>query len=105
MSGSVGGTKRCEVREVELRIQQQGQSRKVEPATLGEFENLAGQLEAVWIHPDSDARLKKRIVRTLIEEVVVDVDSEGGEIIALVHCWWMSRTSTGNTGLSFLPYH
>src|SRR5207248_804124 len=47
------------VREVELRIQQQGQSRKVAPATLGEFVNLAGELEAVWNHPDSDARLKK----------------------------------------------
>jgi hypothetical protein len=73
------------VREVELRIQQQGQSRKVAPATLGEFVNLAGELEAVWNHPDSDARLKKRVVRALIEEVVVDVDSEGGEIIAVIH--------------------
>ena len=73
------------VREVELRIQQQRQSRKVAPATLEEFVNLAGELEAVWNHPDSDARLKKRIVRALIEEVVMDVDSEGGEIIAVIH--------------------
>ena len=48
------------VREVELRIQQQGQSRKVAPATLGEFVNLAGELEAVWNHPDSDARPELR---------------------------------------------
>ena len=73
------------VREFELRIQQQGQSRKGAPATLGEFVNLAGELEAVWNHPDSDARLKKRIVRAVIEEVVVDIDSEGGEIIAVIH--------------------
>ena len=73
------------VREVELRIQQQGQSRKVAPATLEEFVSLAGELEAVWNHPDSEARLKKRIVRALIEEVVVDTDSEGGEIIAVIH--------------------
>jgi hypothetical protein len=73
------------VQEVEQRIQQQVQRRKVAPATREEFENLAGELEAVWNHPESDARLKKRIVRTLIEEVVVDVDSQGGEIIALTH--------------------
>jgi hypothetical protein len=41
--------------------------------------------EAVWNHPETDARLKKRIVRTLIEEVVVDVDGQAGEIIAVVH--------------------
>ncbi len=28
----------------------------------------------MWSHPETDARLKKRIVRTLIEEVVVDID-------------------------------
>jgi hypothetical protein len=60
-------------------------ARKVAPAALGDFVNLAGELEAVWNHPDSDARLKKRIVRALVEEVVVNVDSEGGEIIAVIH--------------------
>lgn len=73
------------VQEIELRIQQQMQCRKVAPATPEEFANLAGDLEAVWDHPDSDARLKKRIVRALIEEVVVDMDAEGGEIIAVLH--------------------
>ena len=73
------------VQEIELRIQQQVQRRKVAPATQKEFESLAGELGAVWNHPESDVRLKKRIVRSLIEEVVVDVDSEGGEIIAIIH--------------------
>ena len=54
-------------------------------ATSEEFASLAGDLEAVWNHPESDARLKKRIVRALIEEVIVDMDAEGGEIIAIVH--------------------
>ena len=71
--------------EVEQRIQQQMQRRKVAPATREEFENLASEFEAVWNHPESDARLKKRIVRTLIEEVVVDVDGRAGEIVAVVH--------------------
>jgi len=73
------------VLEIEQRIQQQVQRRKVAPATREEFENLAGEFEAVWNHSESDARLKKRIVRTLMEEVVVDVDSQGGEIIAVIH--------------------
>jgi len=73
------------VQEVELRIRQQMQRREVAPATPEEFANLAVDLEAVWNHPDSDARLKKRIVRALIEEVIVDMDSEGGEIIAVLH--------------------
>jgi hypothetical protein len=73
------------VQEVELRIQQQLQRRSAEPSTEEEFVCLAGDLEAVWNHPDSDARLKKRIVRALIEEVVVDTDAAGGEITAVVH--------------------
>jgi hypothetical protein len=54
-------------------------------ATSEEFASLAGDREAVWNHPESDARLKKRIVRALIEEVIVDMDAEGGEIMAIVH--------------------
>jgi len=73
------------VQEIELRIQQQIQRRKVTPATSEEFANLARDLETVWNHPDSDARLKKRIVRALIEEVIVDMDPEGGEIVAVLH--------------------
>jgi hypothetical protein len=38
-----------------------------------------------WSHPETEARLKKRTVRTLVEDVVVDVDGQAGEIIAVVH--------------------
>jgi hypothetical protein len=34
------------------------------------FTNLAGDLRAVWTAPTTDARLKKRIVRTVIHEVM-----------------------------------
>jgi hypothetical protein len=40
----------------------------VEPSSLG---ILASNLKAIWSAPTTDARLKKRIVRTLIHEVVV----------------------------------
>jgi DNA invertase Pin-like site-specific DNA recombinase len=50
-----------------------------------EFAELASQLERVWNDPNADVRLKKRILRTLIHEVVADVDSAGGEIILVIH--------------------
>jgi DNA invertase Pin-like site-specific DNA recombinase len=54
-------------------------------ATPEEFTNLAEKLDLVWNDPRTDARLKKRIVRTLIQEVVADVDSGGGEVILVIH--------------------
>jgi hypothetical protein len=73
------------IQEIEQQIQQRVRPPELAPATREEFDRLASDLEAVWSHPKSDARLKKQIVRTLIEEVVVDVDGEGGEIIAVIH--------------------
>lgn len=75
-----------DVREVEVRIEQHereaGQRPRAEPQ---EFEELAKQLETVWNDPQTDARLKKRIVRTLIHEVVADVDSAAGEVLLVIH--------------------
>jgi hypothetical protein len=73
------------VQQLEARIEQAMRVQQASPATKEEWEALAGDLEAVWNHPDTDARLKKRIVRTLIEEVVVDVDGQAGETVAVVH--------------------
>ena len=42
-------------------------------------------LEAVWSAPTTNARLKKRIARTLIEEVVADIDDTALEIVLAVH--------------------
>jgi hypothetical protein len=50
-----------------------------------EFAELVSQLERVWNDPNADVRLKKRILRTLIHEVVADVVSAGGEIILVIH--------------------
>lgn len=72
------------VQELERRIDEAKRG-QVAPATREEFETLAGDFEAVWSHPETDARLKKRIVRTLIEEIMVDVDAQAGVIIAVIH--------------------
>jgi hypothetical protein len=54
----------------------------IEPSSLGV---LASNLKAVWSAPTTDARLKKRIVRTLIHEVVADIDDAASEIVLVVH--------------------
>jgi hypothetical protein len=41
--------------------------------------------KAVWSAPTTDARLKKRIVRTVIQEVVADIDPDAAAIVLLVH--------------------
>ena len=69
------------VRDLEARIEQHrnSQGNLVAPARE-ELAQLASDLEALWSDPEADARLKKRIVRTLIHELVVDVDAEIGEV-------------------------
>ena len=54
----------------------------VDPAALA---TLAADLKAVWTAPTTDARLKKRIIRTVIKEVVADIDPEAAEIVLVVH--------------------
>jgi DNA invertase Pin-like site-specific DNA recombinase len=64
-------------------------SSELTPASLV---TLAGDMQAVWKAPAADARLKKRIVRTLIQEVVADIDAEAAEIILVIH--WMGGVHT-----------
>ncbi len=74
------------VRELEERVEKQSHLRDGTPVpTSDEFAELATQLEAIWNDPESDSRLKKRIVRTLIEEVVVNVDEERAEVVLVIH--------------------
>src|SRR5208337_260995 len=54
----------------------------IDPAALT---SLGANLDTVWSAPTTDARLKKRIVRTLIQEVVADIDDDASEIVIIVH--------------------
>ena len=74
------------VREIEARIDHhvQGQRQVVVPSPE-DFEDLAADLDAVWHGPHADIRLKKRLVRTLIHEIVVDTDAAAGEVILVIH--------------------
>jgi hypothetical protein len=53
---------------------------------------LADDLRSVWRAPTTDARLKKRIVRTVVQEVVADLDEGAGEVVLLTH--WVGGVHT-----------
>jgi DNA invertase Pin-like site-specific DNA recombinase len=46
---------------------------------------LAGDLRVAWDAPGTDSALKQRLVRTLIEEIVVDVDDTRRELVLVIH--------------------
>jgi len=74
------------VKELELRIEQHPNLHaKATAPTREQFEDLATELEAVWNFCETDVRLKKRIIRTLIHEIAVDVDADAGEVILAIH--------------------
>jgi DNA invertase Pin-like site-specific DNA recombinase len=54
--------------------------------------SLAQDLPAVWNSPSTDMRLKQRIVRILIREIVADVEQEKQQIVLLIH-WAGGRHS------------
>jgi hypothetical protein len=62
------------------------------PALATDITVLATDLRAVWFAPATDVRLKKRIVRTVIQEVVADIDEEASEIVLLIH--WIGGAHT-----------
>jgi DNA invertase Pin-like site-specific DNA recombinase len=74
------------VQEIEGRIDQHVSHQPgVAAPTREEFAGLAADLDAVWQGPHADGRLKKRLLRTVIHEIVVDVDADVGEVILLIH--------------------
>jgi hypothetical protein len=71
---------------MELKLEQHVQRQsQIIPPTREDFADLAADLEAIWEHPQIDARLKKRIVRMLMREIVVDIDAAAGEVVLIIH--------------------
>ncbi len=74
------------VREVESQIEQHHRRQdQVALPSPEEFAELAADLEAVWNDEQTDARLRKRILRGLVRDIVVDVDAAGAEVIVVIH--------------------
>ena len=62
------------------------------PLSSAHVASLAVDLKTVWKDPQADARLKKRIVRTLVHEVIADIDDDASEIVLLIH--WVGTVHT-----------
>jgi DNA invertase Pin-like site-specific DNA recombinase len=81
------------VAEIEDRLQQFDLAPAgTPPPDKALLSSLAQDLPAVWNAPTTEPRLKQRIVRILINEVVVDVDEEKHEVIMVIH-WAGGRHS------------
>lgn len=75
-----------EKQALELRIaEESGAATAAGPGTLDEFQTLASDLETVWNEEGTDERTKKRLLRALIREIVVDVDEQSSEVVLLIH--------------------
>jgi len=74
-------------REIEARLHEQEQRRDTSRALpeAAPLAALSSDLAHVWNHSSTDVRLKKRVIRTLIEEIVADVDDAVAEISLVVH--------------------
>lgn len=82
------------VGEVEVRLRQievtrEGAAKIPDKETLF---SLAQDLPAVWNLDGTDMRLKQRITRILIREIIADVDDPAGEIVLIIH-WAGGRHS------------
>jgi DNA invertase Pin-like site-specific DNA recombinase len=82
-----------DVQALEARIAAERESAcELRGGTLEEFQKLASDLEAVWNDPQADERTKKRLLRALIREVVVDIDEQTSEVVVLIH--WQGGVHT-----------
>jgi DNA invertase Pin-like site-specific DNA recombinase len=80
------------VHEIEQRVAERNEKPSEPPPVLADFTALAERLETLWEHPETDPRLKKRIVRSLIHEIVVDLDAATSEVVLVVH--WIGGVHT-----------
>lgn len=72
------------LRECEARLAASGQG-WAPAATRESLHALADDLDAAWHAPTTDMRTKQRLVRALIEEIVIDVDDATREVVLVIH--------------------
>lgn len=72
------------VNEIEARVERAQVHEQVE-LDREHLGALGADLTDAWDSPETDLRLKKRIIRTLIEEIVVDIDVDRSDIVLVIH--------------------
>jgi len=78
--------------EVESKIASHDATKVAPVADPALLATVAADLKTIWASPSTDARLRKRIVRTLIHEVIADIDLQAAEIVLVVH--WIGGIHT-----------
>jgi len=71
------------VRAFERRLEKDNGSE--DPVVLDRLEGLAKDLQAAWEAPGTSMRNRQRLVRTLIEDIIADIDEATGEIVLVIH--------------------
>jgi hypothetical protein len=66
--------------------------------------SMAQDLPAVWNAETTDMRLKQRIIRILIQEIVADVDDSASEIVLMIH-WTGGRHSEVRVKKNLTGHH
>jgi excisionase family DNA binding protein len=74
--------RRARACEEKLEAHQEVRTSRVDTATL---DSLADDLETAWKAPTTDMRTRQRLVRTLLEDIVTDLDEQSGEIVLILH--------------------
>jgi DNA invertase Pin-like site-specific DNA recombinase len=82
----------AKLHETETRLHAQTPAAATPIVDKGALLRLAGDLKTAWDSPTTDSGVKQRLIRTLIEEIVVDVDDAARELILLIH-WRGGRHS------------
>jgi hypothetical protein len=70
--------------EEELRIARERQPPAITEAQRSEIVELAADLPRLWTHPSASAATRKRILRAMLEEIIVTV--EPGQLLLKLHC-------------------
>lgn len=73
------------VQALDVRVEEARQNEQHSSPDLRVLGSLQADLDHVWEKPDTDVRLKKRIIRTLIEEIMVDIDIDQSEVVLVLH--------------------
>lgn len=73
------------IRRCEERFDKVKHQATAEAPTQEELLLVAENLEAAWVAPTTDMKAKQRLVRTLIQEIVADVEVDSEYVALLIH--------------------
>jgi hypothetical protein len=79
-------------KELENKLREFDDSQSLPAPSKQVLLSLAQDLPAIWNSPSTDMRLKQRIVRILIREIVADVEEKSREVVLVIH-WAGGRHS------------